>query len=70
MRTIGTDRWSIRVDETEAGGEGRVHVTHRGGNKTISMSYDGAQELADLLPAILGVCEYKEPAVTVIGEGS
>jgi hypothetical protein len=68
MRTIGTDRWNIRVDEDEANGEGRVHITHRGGNRTLSVTFDGAQELAQLLPAILDVNEYREPAVPVIAE--
>jgi predicted sulfurtransferase len=67
-RTITTDRWNIRVNETEANGEGRVHITHKGVNKTLSPSFDGAQELVQLLEAILPVEEYKEPVVPVVSE--
>lgn len=68
MRTIGTERWAIRVDETEANGEGRVHITQRQGGKILTPSFEGAQELVLLLDAILHVQEYRETPVAVITE--
>jgi hypothetical protein len=68
VRTIGNDRWSIRVDETEAHGEGRVYITLRQGSKALVPSLDGARELVQLLDAILQVEEYRQPAVTEITE--
>ena len=69
-RVIGTKRWNIRVDETQANGEGIVQISDRQGNKSLVMSFDGAQELAELLPVILAVNEYEEPAVPVISEST